>query len=118
MLWRNRLIIVSLLVLLPITSRSQVVTDGASLKKRCASLQLTMPSAGLGCRGYIGAVADILADGNSIYNYRACPPAGKKREALVKTVKNWLASHSGELRQRASAVIAQSLAEAYPCAKN
>lgn len=118
MLLRNRVILVGLLVLLPTAAQPQIVTDGASLKKRCASVQLTMPTAGLGCRGYIGAVADILADGNTIYGYRACPPPKKKREALVKTVKNWLASHSGELRQKASAVIAHALAESYPCPKD
>ncbi len=115
--WRNWIFVVGLLVLLPTGAQSQIVTDGVSLKQRCASIQLSLPTAGLGCRGYIAAVADILRDGNTIYNYRACPPPSVKREAMVKTVKVWLTSHPGDLRQRASVLVARALSESYPCAK-
>ncbi len=103
-------------VVLPSATMAQVVTDGQSLKQRCATVQWTSPSAGLVCRGYIGAVADILADGNKVYGRRACPPSGAKREALIKGVRDWLGRHPDLLQQRASAVTAQALAEAYPCA--
>ncbi|MDH3594611.1 MAG: Rap1a/Tai family immunity protein [Rhodospirillales bacterium] len=102
-------------VMLPSAVAAQVVTDGKSLRQRCATVQWTSPSAGLACRGYIGAVADILTDGNKVYGQRACPPPGAKREALVKAVRDWLGRHPDLLQQKASVVTAQALAEMYPC---
>lgn len=116
-LWCRGALIAGLLAFVPVTAHSQVVTDGSSLKKRCATLQITAPSAGLGCRGYIGAVADVMADGNAIYDRRACLPATIKREAVVKSVKGWLENHKKDLRRRASALVAQALAESFPCPK-
>ena len=96
---------------------AQSISDGRTLSDRCASFQLTNPAAGLGCRGYIGAVADILAAGNSIDSYRACPPAEIGREKLVKTVTSWLDMHQGSLSSPAFNLVAQAIAESYPCAK-
>jgi hypothetical protein len=109
-------VIAAFLLFIPTAALPQVITNGESLKQRCATFQLTMPSAGLGCRGYIGAVADILADGNTIYDHRACSPPNEKRETLIKIVKIWLDNHQETLDQRASTITAQALAEAYPCA--
>jgi hypothetical protein len=103
-------------MLIPSVVSAQVVTDAQSLRQRCATVQWTNPSAGLACRGYIGAVADILADGHEVYGRRACPPPGTSREAVVKTVRDWLGRHPEQLQQRAARVIVQALAEAYPCA--
>ena len=64
----------------------------------------------------VGAVFDILADGNAVYEYRACPPHDEEREALIMAVKSWLDRHPNSLNRRASAVTAQALAETYPCA--
>ena len=102
-------------VLLPSAAAAQAITDGRSLKQRCATVQWTSPSAGLACRGYIGAVLDILADGNEVYGRRACPPPGTKREVVTKAVRDWLERHPNFLQEKASAVTARALAEAYPC---
>ncbi len=115
--WGRRVAIAGTLALAPLAAHSQVITDGKSLKQRCASFQITVPSAGLGCRAYIRAVVDIMADENSIYEHRACPPPNVKRETMVKTVKIWLDKSNRDLRRRASALIAQALGEAYPCPK-
>lgn len=115
--WRHGALIAGVLALVSVTAHAQIVTDGNSLKQRCATVQIAAPTAGLGCRGYIGAVADVMADGNAIYEHRACLPAAVKREAVVKTVKVWLANHKKDLHRRASALIAEALAEAYPCKK-
>jgi len=109
-------VIAGFAVLLPAAAAGQVITDGESLRQRCATVQLTMPLAGLGCRGYIGAVVDILVDGNTVYDHRACPPPGENREILIKVVKAWLDRHPEALKQKASVATAQALAEAYPCA--
>ncbi len=108
--------ILTMAVLLPAAAAAQAVTDGQSLKQRCATVQWTSPSAGLTCRGYIGAVVDILDDGNQVYGRRACPPPGIKREAVIKAVRDWLGRHPNLLQEKASVVTAQALAEAYPCA--
>jgi hypothetical protein len=116
MLKRYAYIIAALVFLFPTTAAAQVITDGESLRKRCGTFQIIMPSSGLGCRGYIGAVLDIMADGNAVYEYRACPPHDEEREALIIAVKSWLDRHPNSLNRRASAVTAQALAETYPCA--
>jgi hypothetical protein len=72
---------------------AQPISDGRTLKERCATFQFTNPSAGLGCRGYVGAVIDILAAGNTIEGYRACPPKDATREDLLRSVKSWLSEH-------------------------
>jgi len=59
-----------------------------------------------------------MADEEKIYGYKACVPRETKREAVIKTVKNWLESRSEALNRSASSVVAQALAEAYPCAEN
>ena len=116
--WSLGALVAGSLVLVSVTSaQAQVVTDGRSLKERCATLQIAAPALGLGCRSYIGAVVDVMADGNAIYDRRACLPAKAKREAVVKSVKIWLENHKEDLRRRASALIAQALAEVYPCPK-
>ena len=78
-------------------------------------MQLTAPSAGLACRGYIGAVADILEAGNRIEDYRACPPSNVNREQIVRSVKSWLDRHPDLLRLPAYHAVAEALSEHYPC---
>lgn len=113
---RLSLVGMTLAFMIPWAAAAQVVTDGRSLRQRCATVQWTNPSAGLACRGYIGGVVDILADGHEVYGRRACPPPATSREAVVKTVRDWLGRHPEQLQQRAARVTVQALAEAYPCA--
>ena len=108
---------IAMATLLPAIAAAQTITDGQSLKQRCATVQWTSPSAGLACRGYIGAVLDILADRNEAYGQRACLPPDAKRESVIKAVRNWLERHPELLGQKASVVTVEALAEAYPCAK-
>lgn len=108
-------LLAGLVVTLPQGATAQTITTGQSLKDRCATVQLTTPMAGLGCRGYIGAVADILADGHVVYGYRACLPPKAAREELIRTVKSWLDRHPDDLRLKASRIVARALSERYPC---
>ena len=63
------LLMAGLELLSPATASAQIITDGEVLKKRCASFQLLNSSAGLACRGYIGAVADIMSDVSDVSAY-------------------------------------------------
>ncbi len=99
----------------PAGASAQTITTGQSLKERCAAFQLTNPSAGLACRGYIGAVADILSEGNAIDGHRACLPATVRREDLVRQVIAWLDRHPELLRAKAHRLTAEALSERYPC---
>ena len=101
--------------IVPQSASAQAIGNGRDLKERCATFQLANPSAGLGCRGYIGAVADILAAGNTIESYRACPPSDAKREDLVRSVKAWLDRQPGLLQLEAFRLVAQALSEHHPC---
>ena len=96
---------------------AQTISTGQSLRERCATVQLINPSAGLHCRGYIGAVADILAGGDTVAGYRACPPAEISREELVRSVKAWLDKHSERLQPPAFRLAARALSESFPCAE-
>ena len=112
---RYTIAIAGALPLVPATSSAQLIHDGASLKKRCETFQLFMPSSGLGCRAYVGAIVDVLADGNSINGYRGCPPANEKREKILAALKSWFQENDELGERRASAVTAQALSEIYPC---
>ena len=107
--------VAGLALLAPAVSSAQAIVDGHTLKARCAVIQLANPSGGLACRGYVGAVADILGDGNTVNGLRACLPEGVTREVLVKVVKSWLEKHPDLLRTGAHLLSAQALSERYPC---
>ena len=74
--------------------------------------------AGLHCRGYIGAIVDIMADGHEVAGFRACPPQPRTREKIIKAVKAWLETHKSELGVNAYVVSARALAEAFPCSED
>ena len=108
-------LVVALAMFAPAATWAQTIVDGQTLKARCATIQLANPSGGLACRGYVGAIADVLAEGNPIGEFRACPPAGATREALVKVVKSWLERHPDLLKSKAHILCARALAEEFPC---
>ncbi len=108
-------LVVGLVLYVPAGASAQTITSGRSLKERCATFQLTSPSAGLACRGYIGAVADVLSEGNAIDGHRACPPATVRREELVRQVIAWLDRHPDLLDAKAYRLTAEALSERYPC---
>ncbi len=94
---------------------AQTITDGESLRERCRLIQLTDPTAGRQCQGYIGAVADIMAAGHRLYEWSACPPASTERYTLTKKVKSWIKENPDELKAPAFVVIARALSISYPC---
>ena len=108
-------VVVGLALFVPAVAGAQPIVDGQSLRARCATIQLANPSGGLACRGYVGAVADILADGNTVNGLRACLPEGTTREALVKVVRSWLDGHADLLNSKAHRLTAQAISERYPC---
>jgi hypothetical protein len=109
------LAIVGWFLLAPAVVKAQAITDGESHLKRCLTIQLTNPSAGLGCRGYIGAVAVVLAAGNAIDGFRACPPRTINREELIRTVKTWLQKNPTARSFPAFGSVSRALAEIFPC---
>ncbi len=111
------LAIIVWLLLVPVGAGAQSITDSETLRQRCATVQLVNPSAGLGCRGYIGAISDVLAAGNAINDHRACPPPSVKREELVGIVRSWLQRHPEALPSPAFVSITHALAEAFICAR-
>lgn len=94
---------------------AQTITDGQSLRDRCRLVQITDPTAGRQCQGYIGAVADIMAAGHRLYEWAACPPDSTERYAVTKKVKSWIKEHPDDLKGPAFSVIARALTESYPC---
>lgn len=97
------------------TAEAQVITDAKSLRQRCASVHVFNPTAGLGCRAYIGAIVDSLEEDNTVYGLRACLPVDLEREAVIRAVTAWIDQHPDALDQRAALAVVQALAAAYPC---
>ncbi|MDX1400856.1 MAG: Rap1a/Tai family immunity protein [Kiloniellales bacterium] len=112
---RYSVVILALAFLVPSSTAAQMITDGQSLKKRCDTVQIFMPTSGVGCRGYIGAIIDVMIDENAIYGYRACPPQSKKREDLILAIRSWMEKHPKSLELKAANAAAQALAETFPC---
>lgn len=66
------------------------------------------------CLAYVVAVADAMAAGAQIAGWTACPPH-VSREQVVDVAKRFLATHP-EIRHTAGVgLVAQALAEAFPC---
>lgn len=113
---RPLLLALPLLALVQATpALAQTITDGASLRERCRMVQITDPTAGRHCQGYIGAIVDIMAAGHRLDGRAACPPDPTERYELTKTVKAWIKEHPQVLKDAAYSVVAQALSETYPC---
>jgi hypothetical protein len=68
------------------------------------------------CEGYVFAITDALVDGgNEIDGYRACIPYGVLEEQAIDVAQRFLAAHPESRHRGAAGLVAQALAEAFPC---
>ena len=60
-------------------------------------------------------VADVLLGGDTITGWRACYTEGVSYEQFAAVVKRWLEDHPGAWHMKAPSLVAEALAEAFPC---
>lgn len=95
----------------PAAATSQNSLSGVELYKMCASKYDT--DYGF-CAGYVSAVANLL-ESESVAGFRACNLGIVRSQQFVDIFKAYAETFSGNLNAEANAVVAASLARAFPC---
>lgn len=68
------------------------------------------------CLGYINGVVDIMSS-NPVNEFRAClPRKNAPLTQMVSVAKKWLEAHPEALHYPAPGLVANAMAEAFPCA--
>jgi hypothetical protein len=90
--------------------------SGDDLFSDCTSSNATkLPIAA--CAGYAVGIADALATGIAINGFKACPPASATRGQIIKAATDFLRDHPEGRRFAAAGLVANALAQAFPCPK-
>ncbi len=102
------------LAFLVLVSKAEAVNYfvGNELHAFCQSDKLSRKYA---CVGYITGIADVLAEGIAVDGRRACISMGTTNARLTDVVKYWLEQHAEARHRNAPGLVAEALAEAYPC---
>lgn len=70
------------------------------------------------CVGYVAAIADVLGAGTgNISDWRACIPAEATQGNVATIAIEWLSKHPDTRAFGASHLVAQALANRYPCSR-
>lgn len=90
--------------------------SGEQLFQDCTS---THPShlPNIACGGYAVGISDVLAGGNTVNGFKACPPASVTRGQVIKVVTAYLQQHPDGRHFAAAGLVANALADAFPCPK-
>jgi hypothetical protein len=95
------------------SSPTRAFYDGDKLYNYC-HVSMGQPEL-LYCQAYIAAIADAMGAGNAIYGFRACMglnvTLGKAMDAAVQ----FLMTHPDIRHHEAAWLVAQALAQAFPC---
>ena len=67
------------------------------------------------CQGYITAIADELSDGVEFRGYRACVPKDVTIGQLRLIISKWLSEHQQYRQEPGAGLVAEALAETFPC---
>jgi hypothetical protein len=98
------------LACLPTAARADV--DGNELSHLCTSKGAR--ANGL-CYGYVTAIAEVARGDDGLYGHHACLPEHTTRRQAVEVVKRYLDQHPEQRHYGASGLVAEALAEAFPC---
>jgi hypothetical protein len=72
------------------------------------------PPSGI-CFGYLDGIADAMANGDSVWGYRVCVPAGVTTAQLRDVAVQFLQSHPATRHVLAGQLMAMAFSEAFPC---
>ncbi len=67
------------------------------------------------CRAYVAGVADVLADGQSVGNNRACFDQETTKGRATEAVIAWMRANPKRKDLTAVQITATALAQKYPC---
>jgi hypothetical protein len=68
------------------------------------------------CFAYVMAISDVMrADGPGVYGLKECSPLGVSLKQRADVVKGYLAAHRDSRDHGASSLVAQALAQSFPC---
>ena len=98
------------LVCLPAAARADV--EGNELWRLCTSKGTR--ANGL-CYGYVTAIAEVARGSDGLYGHHVCLPAHTTRRQTVEVVNRSLDQHPEQRHYGASGLVAEALAEAFPC---
>ena len=115
---RLALAIIMASVLLP-QALGATSIGGNQLFANCAADDKAAPTtqhlvAGV-CIGYVTAIMDVLAAGNSVNRLKACIPIGADMNQIVAVVKNFLRDYPEKRHHVAAGLVAEAFARAFPC---
>lgn len=86
--------------------------SGASLYANCSSEAVNLLVAD--CYGYITGISDAL-EGGPVHGARACVPRNVTIEDVGNAAIAWIRAHPERQHERAAAVVAAALMDAFPC---
>jgi hypothetical protein len=87
--------------------------NGNQLYERCVEPGGTF-SEGV-CYGYVVGITDALGGGASIAGRSACIPLDVKIRQIMDIAKQFLTSHPEKRQYAADSLVAEALAQAFPC---
>jgi hypothetical protein len=98
-----------------VSSRAMAFYDGDKLYNYCHA-SIGQPEL-LYCQAYIAAIADALGGGNAIYGFKACMGLSVTLGKAMDATMQFLTAHPGTRHHEAAWLVAQALAQAFPCQK-
>ena len=107
--------VISVSVLTAAAEKAAAYATGNNLLAWCVSASRT--ERGL-CHGYILGIADAMEESKNIGRFAACIPAPVRAGSpgrLFQLAQQFLASHPEKRQLSASSLVANALAEAFPC---
>jgi Rap1a immunity proteins len=107
--------VISVGILSAAAGKAAAFATGNNLLAWCVSASRT--ERGL-CHGYILGIADAMAESNSLGRVAACIPGPVRTGSpgrLYQLAQQFLALHPEKRRLSASSLVANALADAFPC---
>jgi hypothetical protein len=67
------------------------------------------------CAGYVAGITEAMGAGASFQGFSACFPSSETLAQKADAVAQFLTSHPDKRHRAAAALVAEALANAYPC---
>tara|TARA_B100000315_G_C14425463_1_gene517598 strand:+ start:454 stop:801 length:348 start_codon:yes stop_codon:yes gene_type:complete len=67
------------------------------------------------CMGYILGIADVMMEGNTVNDFKACIPESAPEDKIWSTVTKFLKANPGNLHYTADDLVAFAFQETFPC---
>jgi hypothetical protein len=95
------------------SSGAMAFYDGDKLYNYC-HVSMGQPEL-LYCQAYIAAIADAMGSGNAIYGFKACMGLDVSLGKAMNAAVQFLMTHPEIRHHEAAWLVAQALAQAFPC---